>query len=225
VISSTEPGSLKGYWKCNETSGAVLADSSGNGRDLTISGVIGLNYFLGESGEQGACFRTDGVAGFASRNDAVIPSLDNTNFTLFALFKGGTHFGVNKALAVTNFAAKTSLACIGQNKLSRRARAQARGNSSVMRTPIVGAVAFDGNWHSLTFRRSGNVFTLFVDGANGISITARLAAASVCNRTSIMHPIMGEVTAYAKGSVQHAAIWNTALSDTEIAAIQTARQR
>ena len=28
-----------------------------------------------------------------AETDAVIPSLDNTNFTLFALFKGGTDFG------------------------------------------------------------------------------------------------------------------------------------
>ena len=34
---------------------------------------------------------------------------------------------------------------------------------------------------------------------------------------------MSGTTAYAKGSIQHAAIWNTALSDSEIMAIQTAR--
>jgi hypothetical protein len=90
---ATEPANLKGYWKCDETSGTTLADSSGNSKNLTITGAINTNYWLGESGEQGTCFRTDGVAGYASRNDAVIPSLDNTNFTLFALFKGGTDFG------------------------------------------------------------------------------------------------------------------------------------
>ena len=93
VILATEPANLKGYWKCDETSGTTLADSSGNSKNLTITGAINTNYWLGETGEQGTCFRTDGVAGYASRNDAVIPSLDNTNFTLFALFKGGTDFG------------------------------------------------------------------------------------------------------------------------------------
>src|SRR5215472_13338576 len=86
VILATEPANLQGYWKCDETSGTTLADSSGNSKDLTITGAINTNYWLGETGEQGTCFRTDGVAGYASRNDAVIPSLDNTNFTLFALF-------------------------------------------------------------------------------------------------------------------------------------------
>ena len=100
VILATEPANLKGYWKCDETSGTTLADSSGNSKNLTITGAINTNYWLGETGEQGTCFRTDGVAGYASRNDAVIPSLDNTNFTLFALFKGGTDFGVAAALAI-----------------------------------------------------------------------------------------------------------------------------
>ena len=94
VILATEPANLKGYWKCDETSGTTLADSSGNSKNLTITGAINANYWLGETGEQGTCLRTDGVAGYASRNDAVIPTLDNTNFTLFALFKGGTDFGV-----------------------------------------------------------------------------------------------------------------------------------
>ena len=88
VILATEPANLKGYWKCDETSGTTLADSSGNSKDLTITGAINTNYWLGETGEQGTCFRTDGVAGYASRNDAVIPSLDNTNFTLFRPLQG-----------------------------------------------------------------------------------------------------------------------------------------
>ena len=114
VILATEPANLKGYWKCDETSGTTLADSSGNSKNLTITGAINANYWLGETGEQGTCFRTDGVAGYASRNDAVIPSLDNTNFTLFALFKGGTDFGVAAALAISNSSTTNDRAQIGQ---------------------------------------------------------------------------------------------------------------
>src|SRR5262249_7921875 len=53
--------------------------------------------------------------------------------------------------------------------------------------------------------------------------TATLATGSTCNRTSLMHLLFSGTTAYAKGSIQHAAIWNRALSDSEIMAIQTAR--
>ena len=38
-----------------------------------------------------------------------------------------------------------------------------------------------------------------------------------------MHHLYSGTSGYAKGSIQHAAIWNTALSDSEIMAIQTAR--
>ena len=114
VILATEPANLKGYWKCDETSGTTLADSSGNSKNLTITGAINTNYWLGGTGEQGTCFRTDGVAGYASRNDAVIPSLDNTNFTLFALFKGGTDFGVQAALAISKSTTTNDRAQIGE---------------------------------------------------------------------------------------------------------------
>ena len=220
---ATEPANLKGYWKCDETSGTTLADSSGNSKNLTITGAINTNYWLGETGEQGTCFRTDGVAGYASRNDAVIPSLDNTNFTLFALFKGGTDFGSGAALAISNSSTTNDRAQIGQNKPTSQAIAQARGNSTVMASGFSGGTAFDGSWHSVAFRRNATAFELFVDGTRVASTTATLATGSTCNRTTLMHILNSGTTAYAKGSIQHAAIWNRALSDSEIMAIQTAR--
>ena len=158
VILATEPANLKGYWKCDETSGTTLADSSGNSKHLTITGAINTNYWLGETGEQGRCFRTDGVAGYASRNDAVIPSLDNTNFTLFALFKGGTDFGSAAALAISNSSTTNDRAQIGENATTSQASAQARGNSNVMARGFSGGTAFDGSWHAVAFRRNGTAF-------------------------------------------------------------------
>src|SRR5262245_65132773 len=129
VILATEPANLKGYWKCDETSGTTLADSSGNSKNLTITGAINTNYWLGETGEQGTCFRTDGVAGYASRNDAVIPSLDNTNFTLFALFNGGTDFGSVAALAISNSSTANDRAQIGEFSTTSQASDRARCHS------------------------------------------------------------------------------------------------
>ena len=220
---ATEPANLKGYWKCDETSGTTLADSSGNSNNLTITGAINTNYWLGEAGEQGTCFRTDGVAGYASRNDAVIPSLDNTDFTLFALFNGGTDFGSAAALAISNSLTDNDRAQIGEFSTTSQASARARGYSTVMTDDFSGGTAFDGSWHSVAFRRNATAFELFVDGTRVASTTATLATGSTCNRTTLMHILRSGTTAYAKGSIQHAAIWNTALSDSEIMAIQTAR--
>src|SRR4030095_5120972 len=142
---------------------------------------------------------------------------------LFALFKGGTDFGVVKALAISNSSTANDRAHIGQNKPTSQAFAQARGNSGVMASGISGGTAFDGSWHSIAFRRNATAFELFVDGTRVASTTAALATGSTCNRTTLMHALLAETTGYAKGSIQHAAIWNTSLSDIEIAAIQTAR--
>jgi hypothetical protein len=225
VILATEPANLKGYWKCDETSGTTLADSSGNSEDLTITGAINTNYWLGETGEQGTCFRTDGVAGYASRNDSVIPSLDNTNFTLFALLKGSTDFGSASALAISSSLTDNDQAHIGEFSTTSQAVAEARGHSGVMASGFSGGTAFDGSWHSVAFRRNATAFELFVDGTRVASTTATLATGSTCNRTTLMNILRSGTTAYAKGSIQHAAIWNTALSDSEMMAIQTARGR
>ena len=226
VILATEPANLQGYWKCDETSGTTRPIPANNFKNLTITGAINTNYFLGEAGEQGTSFRTDGVAGYASRNDAVIPSLDNTNFTLFALFKGSTDFNVQGALAITNSLTNNDRAQIGQFSTTSRPLVRARGNSTVMASGFSGGTAFDGSWHSVAFRRNETAFESHLLMAPGyLFTTATLATGSTCNRTTLMHMLTSETTAYAKGSIQHAAIWNTALSDSEIMAIQTARGR
>src|SRR5204862_6115830 len=99
-----------------------------------------------------------------SRKYAVIPSLENTNFTLFALFKGGTDYGNAAALAISNSSTASDRAHLGQNKPTSQAVAQARGNRSVMGSGCPCGTAFDGSWHSVAFRRNGTAFELFVDG-------------------------------------------------------------
>lgn len=231
TILSTQPSSLKGYWKCNDPSGSTLADSSGNSKPLTITGTINTHYWLGEPGvsaSAGTCFRTDGTTGFASRLDSVIPNLDNQNYTLFAFFKGNaadfssTGGGTN-SFAISKNGASTHVASVGFAGTAvtptGAARALGRGNSGILANPLTGGVAFDGAWHSVAFRRSGaanDTFTLFVDGVSVSSVTATFATGGAPDRTTLMHSIMSGTTPFGKGSVQHAAIWATSLTDTEI---------
>ena len=224
TILATEPASLTGYWKCDELNGPTLADSSGNLKPLTIVGTFGTNYFLGEAGDQGTCFRTDGVAGYAWRSDAVIPSLDNTNFTVFALFNGGLDFNAEGAVTICSSQNELSRVGMGDLKQTVQARGNARGNGLLPNPIINGGVAFDGAWHSVTYRRSNlTVFDLFVDGTKVATSSATFALGSVLNRTSLMHPLNPGNPPFGKGSIQHVAIWNTALTDNEISAIQLAR--
>lgn len=59
--------SPKVYYKCNETSGSILADSSGNGKDLTLAANAVLNY--GEFVENGSSFYGGSGTSGASRGD------------------------------------------------------------------------------------------------------------------------------------------------------------
>ena len=94
VILATEPANLKGYWKCDETSGTTLVDSSGNSKNLTLHGVAGSAYSLAQSGEQGGSIRFYGTTNsYADRSDSpnsILGSsnLQNSNWTMFALVEG-----------------------------------------------------------------------------------------------------------------------------------------
>ena len=234
TILATQTGHIVGYWKCDEPSGTVLADSSGHSKDLNIQGTINTNYFLGEAGEQGTCFRTDGVSGHAFRSDGVLPAIDTTNFTLFALFKGGSDFNGGAALCVSRHDTERQEAFLGNNRGAAGPAGQmqgsgkARGGTPVMGNPITGGIAFpgDGTWHSVAFRRNGTQFDLFVDSVIVNSTVATLVSGTAApDRTSLMHPIFvsNPPGGYALGSVQHAVIWDTALTDAELSNIQTAR--
>ena len=144
---------------------------------------------------------------------------------MFALFKGGTDFNCQTAFSVANSRNELSRIYVGESGTTTQARGNARGNGLLPNPIIAGGVAFDGNWHSVTYRRTGTVFDLFVDGISVGTTTATFATGSVLDRTSLMHTLNpgNPPPRYAKGSIQHAAIWNTALSDSEIMAIQTAR--
>jgi hypothetical protein len=227
AILGTQSAHLRGYWKCDERNGTVLSDASGNGKDLSITGNLGTNYWLGESGEQGSCFRTDGILGAAFRTDSVIPTLDSTNFTLFALFKGGADFNAGAAVALVNSRNEYTRVQIGNDKghIKTQGRGSSRGNGLQPDPIIAGGTAFDNTWHSIAYRRNGNGFALFVDGVAYGTVTAVFAPGGTMDRTCLMHALNPGTphATWAKGSIQHVAIWDTALSDSELAAIQSAR--
>jgi hypothetical protein len=155
--------------------------------------------------------------------------MDNVNVTIFALFKGGSDFNAGAALAIVSSLHERQNVQIGNNKLNVPSQATGRirgGSINHMANPISGGTAFDGNWHSVAFRRNGTRMDLFVDGSIVNSFTDTLDLGNgTSDRTCLMHPLNPGTprASYAKGSVQHAAVWNTALSDSEMAAIQAGR--
>lgn len=231
TLAATQSASLKAYWKCDEANGTTLVDSSGNSKDLTITGTINTNYWLGESGEQGTCFRTDGSAGYAKRTDSVIgTTLVGVNFTMMLLLKASSVDFSNgvfaSAFSINEFAQFYDTIYCGQFPPSTNSYAACEGAPGGGPHAIIDAgTAFNNAWHLWAFRRNGTAYELFIDGTSVGTDTKTIntAGPSALDRTSLMLLDFGGVQYYAKGSIQHAAIWDTNLSDAEIVAINTAR--
>ena len=73
------------YWRLNETSGAIAADSSGSARDLTLVGVL-LNQAGLRFGDSGPCAYFDGsILSYALRNP--FTGFPTTNITVSMVVK------------------------------------------------------------------------------------------------------------------------------------------
>lgn len=208
VILATQPSSLKGYWKCDETSGTTLVDSSGTGNDLALTG----GYTLNQSGLVGASITFNGTSGYASRSDSVLGNSPSA-FTIFALAK------VSSATALRIFSIGNS--ADNDSAISIQAsggggagfhRADAGGANSIL---TGGGPFVDNSWHMICFRLSGGIYTLFIDG----TILHQEAAApgtTTLNRTAIGALLRASASNFWPGSIQHVAVWDTALTDNEV---------
>jgi hypothetical protein len=228
---ATEPANLKGYWKCSETSGTTLVDSSGNSKNLALHGVPGTAYSLAQSGEQGASIRFYGTTNsYADRSDSpnsILGSsnLQNTNWTMFALVKGGAQGATASVMGLGNIATVAPFVDMDAGPDLTTMRGLVRNNDFSHTVNFQGGTAFDSTWHNVVFRRNGANFHIFVDGviAGSFSGTPTITNATIV-ATSLGKLIKsGHQHPSLNGYIQHTAIWNTALSVSEIVAIQTAR--
>ena len=231
VILATEPANLKGYWKCDETSGTTLVDSSGNSKNLTLHGVAGSAYSLAQSGEQGGSIRFYGTTNsYADRSDSpksILGSsnLQNSNWTMFALVKGDAQAaGAASVMGLGNSATAAPFVDMDSGPSLTKIRAHIRNNDFSYTVNFEGGTAFDSIWHSVVFRRNGTNFDTFVDGVITGAFSGTPTITNPIVVTSLGKLIKsGNQFPSLNGYIQHAAIWNRALSDSEIMAIQTAR--
>jgi hypothetical protein len=201
-------GGLIGYWPLDGSG----ADLSGGGRDLTLAGGVGFapglfgqGLALSNNGAQYAA-RTvdDGVFDFGA-NDFTLQLWVNFNDTdreqtLLEKFSGGGGPG-------------WTLTKLGGNALHFYAQPTISLTSNGLAMP-------SGVWHHILMRRSGSAFALFYDGA----VVASGTATGALPDTS-MPLLIGKRNDFdgrnfaVNGRIDDVAIWSTALSDAEIAAL------
>lgn len=219
-ILATQPGSLVGFWKCDEASGN-LADSIG-AITLTATAFDVADY------------RSDGPAGYAigplnSANEYAIgtgsplgTTIPNA-FTLFAIVKYNST-AVAKAFLSVSSNADSSCVYIGDATTGDLVvRVRDAGTDIVNTTRDANMT--NGSWYSVAVTCSGgNTLKLYLNGVQvGTDISFTLGTIDNIDRVVVGGVFMaGALFNCCDEAIQLATMWTTALSAAELLAIHDA---
>ena len=143
---------------------------------------------------------------------------------MFALVKGSAQSRAASVMGLGNSGTFAPLVDMNAGPGLTTMRGLVRNNDFSYTVNFEGGTAFDSTWHSVVFRRNGTDFNIFVDGVIAGTFSGTPTITNAIVATSLGKLIKsGHQLPSLNGYIQHAAIWNTALSDSEIMAIQTAR--
>jgi hypothetical protein len=216
-------GSLVGYWKLNEASGTTANDSSGNAHSGTITTGVGFS----SSCVFGNCFSFSGTANTQTTDVIDFGNVTATNF-------GTGNFSISFWLSTTNTSAMSiitkrsicshesfidmSMASSGKINFEVDGGTSGTGYDSLMSTKAIN----DGTLHHFIAIRSASKKYLYIDGSLNASVTLGTIA-NISNSSNLKIggspcSAVGAITTL-NGKLDDVAIWNTALTATEIAAI------
>jgi len=199
------------YYRCDDASGTILTDASGNARNGTIS-ASGITYSqfssMNASYEDNNSILTDGVAGeLISSTNAALVFGTSVDYTMeCAFFMAGT-LGVlirddtGAAGHIPLFSSGGFLAC---------------RNGAITNVSGVANTAYnDFNWHYMQFVRRGGATPnaeLYIDGVQ--LINAATGTAAVTTKWHVCRN--GTLTGFVSAYVDEWSIYNGALSTARL---------
>lgn len=205
-VKATLPASIA-YWGAGEGTGSALADSSGNGRGGTLVG--GATWTNGVSG-YGLHF--DGSTGYASAGwNQLSGNAARTISTWFATTSGANSDWVSWGTDTANGLSQLGIYQGGIGYL---------GYANDLTVPA--AAYTDGKWHQLTATFTGTTLLLYLDGTQVGSKSTTLATGA-SSSINIGRSITGATGQYFAGTLDQVAVYNSALSATQVAASFAAR--
>lgn len=223
TITGTQAANLQGYWKCDESVGATtLADSSGNSKTLTLNG----GYTLGVAGQSGTAVSFNGTSGYASRTDSVLGASVPSTYTILFLCNGAGGQNAARLVAFGSSSSANPMVCVQSNASDGPGIRQFWRNDANATVGLSdpNGRALDSTWHMGWARRTGSTtIDIGVDDRQTGTVTVS-ASTTTLNRTAIGALLRSSAGNFFSGSIQHVAVWNTALSDNEIATIFAATQ-
>ncbi|MCB9988798.1 MAG: hypothetical protein H6868_05600 [Rhodospirillales bacterium] len=217
--AGTNPGwksnGLVGYWKLDETSGTIAADSSGNGNNGTMAGGL-------DATNDSVPGKINTAIDFDGGDDTVLlgsPSLfDNmdTYYTFSAWIKTQNDFSSCCSRIIAIYKPSSALAGI---EISATERAQFNNRDSASSSSALsgGPSLADGKWHLVTGVRDNADFMLYVDGILVNSNNTPSVGDTTDAATNWYIGSAAGSSEWYKGSIDDARIYNRALSGDEVA--------
>jgi len=219
------------YWKLDETSGTVIADSSGNGRNLTVLSATNLTLGVASPlGSGGKGVRFNGLASGSTigSSTALIPVTGDLTLECWCTYeKGGPgNFNgmVNLATTAANNGRIIQIDNIGNTNAGRpRFRIDPSTGGSYTPSPLPTVEANDNRLHHmvLTYVASSGLATLYMDS---VSIGTRTVVGALDTAFYVAlgwGPGTGNQIAW-KGFLDEVAIYGSALTATQIKTHYTA---
>lgn len=201
-----DPG-LFAFWKLNETSGTVAADSGPNGLDLTLTGSVTWAAAAGPPGETSAQFGGTGYlalsSGFATLSGDATAEIwvYRTASTFAPLIGQDQPFGTSAGWGLAAF--DTVSQAPGYASLE----AVTTGLSGTV-TPVAVSA-----WYHVAMTRASGVWLLYVNGAQEPG-SASVSAPTVAGLWLAGTPASGSFRL--TGRLSYAALYSRALSGAEI---------
>jgi 6-phosphogluconolactonase (cycloisomerase 2 family) len=204
LISAT-PG-LVGYWRLGESSGATACDSTANHDNGTYLGGVTLGIPGAIGGDIDTAASLDGSSGQIS-----VPASSSLNvgdtFTIEAWVKRGTSKSGSNEVIASKQEGSLVLMFNEANQLTlRRSTYGEVATANVTTTDTT-------NWHYVVATKNGASVHLYIDG---VDVTGTVTNQTFTNNNLPFAIGQSSSSAFLKGSVDEAALYNTALTPTQI---------
>jgi DNA-binding beta-propeller fold protein YncE len=204
AVSST-PG-LVGYWRLGESSGTVACDFTANHDNGTYLGGVTLGTPGAISGDPDTALTLNGTTGQVS-----VPSASSLNvgdnFTIEAWVKrGASKTGSNEVIASKQEGSWALMFNEADQLTLRRSTYGNIATANVATTDTTG-------WHYAVATKNGSSIHLYLDGTD---VTGTIANQTMTNNTEPLAIGQSSGSANLKGSIDEVALYNTALTPTQI---------
>lgn len=211
---------LLGWWKCDETSGSTLADSSGNGRTLTLNGTYTVNTTAISSNSDAGNKCVDFGTGYASlAGDTTLRAV--TTWTIGAWINWDTLVANCMVMGM----ARPGTAKINFGLFHNADAMWGVGRFGVafydnvaFRTCHYSTALSTGTTYFLAGSYDGTTMKFYVDGAL-VNTTTPGGTNGASDNSFLVGRFWGADSSRQDGRTDDVFITNTALSDADIAAL------